>query len=200
MMSFSVLTARELTFIPFFGNHQVQLGKMIVNEEDTVSITSFTFYISSRKHQSTLSSTPIRFLLTMEDSLTFTIPDDIDSLCFGLDSIDNVNTSFEGALDPIHGMFWTWNSGYVNCKIEGTWSRSRHIHQSFTLHLGGYRFPYSSFFMFKVPSDQQRVSMAIDLLPVIMHALHKHEGNIMSTGPAAFTCSQILLQSMREYK
>ncbi|MFN4989972.1 MAG: MbnP family protein, partial [Ignavibacteria bacterium] len=118
MMSFSVLPARELTFIPFFGNHQVQLGKMIVNEEDTVSITSFTFYISSQKHQSTLSSTPIRFLLTMEDSLTFTIPDDIDSLCFGLDSIDNVNTSFEGALDPIHGMFWTWNSGYVNCKIE----------------------------------------------------------------------------------
>jgi len=53
-------------------------------------------------------------LLNMEETLTCSIPNDVETLSFGLDSIDNVQTSFEGALDPIHGMFWTWNAGYVN--------------------------------------------------------------------------------------
>jgi len=198
--SLSSIIAREVQFIPYIGNEQVTIGKQCVIGQDTLSITSLKYYLSFTHTKQDSSIHHVTYLLDMQDSLKCTLPDDVTTFMFGMDSSMNVNTSFTHSLDPIHGMFWTWNSGYVNCKIEGMSNRSRHIHQSFTLCLGGYRFPYSSFFMFKVPSDQQRVSIPIDLLPVIMHALHKHEGNIMSPGPAAVTCSHILLQSMREYK
>ncbi len=196
MLSFEIATARELSFIPYLDNHQVEIGKMIVIDDDTLSITSFKFYISS--HQS--SSSNLCMLLNMEETLACSIPDDIETLSFGLDSIDNVQTSFEGALDPIHGMFWTWNAGYVNCKIEGKSNRSPQVHQSFTIHLGGYRIPYATFFTFSVPNNQQRTIFAINLLPVIKLVLNKHEGNIMSVGTAAVECSRLLMQSMSEYK
>jgi len=37
----------------------------------------------------------------------------------GVDSIRNVSGVQTGALDPLNGMFWTWNSGYIMAKLEG---------------------------------------------------------------------------------
>jgi hypothetical protein len=44
----------------------------------------------------------------------------------GVDSARNVSGIQTGALDPARGMFWTWNSGYVMAKIEGS-SPSAHV-------------------------------------------------------------------------
>ena len=38
---------------------------------------------------------------------------------FGTDSLLNVSGALSGDLDPSKGMYWAWNSGYINCKIEG---------------------------------------------------------------------------------
>jgi hypothetical protein len=57
----------------------------------------------------------------------------------GVDSFHNTNGAQAGALDPLHGMFWTWNSGYIFAKFEGLWARSSGIDIPFAHHVGGFR-------------------------------------------------------------
>lgn len=194
--SLSSIIAREVQFIPYIGNEQVTIGKQCVIGQDTLSITSLKYYLSFIHTKQDSSIHHVTYLLDMQDSLSCTFPDDVTTFMFGMDSSMNVNTSFTHSLDPIHGMFWTWNSGYVNCKIEGISNRSRQLHQSFTIHIGGFRFPYATAFMVDLP-QAPIVRIAIDLLPAFRHAMNKYAGNIMSPGEAAFECSRILMNSMR---
>ena len=57
----------------------------------------------------------------------------------GVDSLRNVSGAQTGALDPMLGMFWTWNSGYIFAKLEGRSPQSTAIQQNFTYHIGGFR-------------------------------------------------------------
>ncbi|MGB4772077.1 MAG: MbnP family protein [Chitinophagaceae bacterium] len=57
----------------------------------------------------------------------------------GVDSVRNVSGAQTGALDPMLGMFWTWNSGYIFAKLEGQSPQSTAIQQNFTYHIGGFR-------------------------------------------------------------
>ena len=64
-----------------------------------------------------------------------------DSIQFmlGVDSFHNTSGAQTGALDPLHGMFWTWNSGYIFAKFEGLWARSSGPDTRFAHHVGGFR-------------------------------------------------------------
>lgn len=42
------------------------------------------------------------------------------SFVVGVDSARNVAGAQTGALDPVNGMFWDWNSGYIFVRLEGT--------------------------------------------------------------------------------
>jgi hypothetical protein len=44
-----------------------------------------------------------------------------------------------GELDPMKGMFWTWNSGYIFAKLEGQSDSSHAPAHYFTYHIGGYK-------------------------------------------------------------
>ena len=44
-------------------------------------------------------------------------------------------------MDPTNGMYWTWQSGYINLKLEGTSSACPARNHFFQYHLGGYQFP-----------------------------------------------------------
>lgn len=59
------------------------------------------------------------------------------SYTLGVDSTRNVSGSQSGALSTTNGMFWSWNSGYIMCKAEGT-SPQGGMGGSFTFHLGGF--------------------------------------------------------------
>jgi hypothetical protein len=63
-------------------------------------------------------------------NLTFTI---------GVDSTRNVSGAQTGALDPANGMFWSWNTGYVFVKLEGTSPQSQN--GGLVFHIGGFQKP-----------------------------------------------------------
>jgi hypothetical protein len=44
-----------------------------------------------------------------------------------------------GALDPIHGLFWSWNSGYIFMQVEGESPVSTETGHVFQYHVGGYK-------------------------------------------------------------
>ncbi len=59
----------------------------------------------------------------------------------GVDSIDNCSGAQSGALDPVNGMFWAWNSGYIFLKMEGISPVSNSNGKRLEFHIGGYREP-----------------------------------------------------------
>ena len=61
----------------------------------------------------------------------------------GVDSAKNCSGAQSGALDPLNDMFWTWNSGYVMFKLEGTSPASAADLNRIEHHLGGYKGLYN---------------------------------------------------------
>ena len=59
----------------------------------------------------------------------------------GVDSVDNCSGAQSGALDPVNGMFWAWNSGYIFLKLEGKAPASQSAGKVFEYHIGGYKAP-----------------------------------------------------------
>lgn len=62
----------------------------------------------------------------------------------GVDSATSCSGVHAGDLDPVKGMYWAWQSGYVNFKLEGFSKASTARKHAFQFHLGGYRAPYSA--------------------------------------------------------
>jgi hypothetical protein len=71
----------------------------------------------------------------------------------GVDSIDQTSGAQSGALDPVRGMFWTWNTGYLSLKIEGTSPDSREPFHAFSYHIGGYRLPNRAISDIRIGTD-----------------------------------------------
>ncbi len=69
-----------------------------------------------------------------------------DSLYFlvGTDSLTNISGALGGDLDPTNGMYWAWNTGYINVKIEGRSSSCNTRKQAFEFHIGGYLPPHQT--------------------------------------------------------
>lgn len=92
------------------------------------------------------------YLLDWEDSSSFHIQLDVSShqpyssirFLLGVDSLTNVSGAFGGDLDPVLGMYWTWQSGYINVKLEGTSPDCPARENRFQFHIGGYQAPHAT--------------------------------------------------------
>jgi hypothetical protein len=62
----------------------------------------------------------------------------------GVDSARNVSGIQSGALDPLNGMFWTWQSGYIMAKAEGSSPASTAHQNMMTYHIGGFSGLYNT--------------------------------------------------------
>ncbi len=60
------------------------------------------------------------------------------SFMLGVDSLKNVSGAQTGALDPLNDMFWTWNSGYIMAKLEGSSPQSKVVNNKVEFHIGGF--------------------------------------------------------------
>lgn len=122
---------------------------------DSIRISTFRCYISQLTffyHQKKVKTKTEKVaLIDINDSnsLQILLPKKIvfDSISFaiGIDSTTNMSGALEGVLDPTKGMYWTWQSGYINFKIEGSSPRCNTRKNNFTYHIGGYAFPYNSY-------------------------------------------------------
>lgn len=118
---------------------------------ESYQVTKLKYYISNIR----LSGKPNNydskdvFLLNAisSDSATFQLKPGIYTqlrFMLGVDSLLNCSGAQDGALDPLNGMFWTWNSGYVYFKMEGYSSSSAADLQRIEQHIGGYRGIYKA--------------------------------------------------------
>ena len=63
------------------------------------------------------------------------------SFVVGVDSLANTGGVQGGDLDPMLGMFWTWNTGYVYARLEGESDSAHAPAHRFTWDIGGYKGP-----------------------------------------------------------
>lgn len=54
----------------------------------------------------------------------------------GVDSLRNHTGAQEGDLDPVHNMIWTWSTGYIFFKHEGSYKDTSNTTQVLQFHLG----------------------------------------------------------------
>ncbi len=133
------------------GKEELLLGNRYTTPlGEKIIIQKFRYYIShisitDRKGKQVILPANY-FLVDAADSLSRIIhlslaSTDIGSIQFllGVDSIRNVSGVQTGALDPMKGMFWTWNSGYIMAKLEGISESSAIGGHYFTYHIGGFR-------------------------------------------------------------
>lgn len=84
------------------------------------------------------------------------------SVIMGVDSVNNSSGLQEGALDPAWGMFWTWATGYIFIKFEGTTVSNK----TFGFHMGGNKvIPLNTASMssYKVKSQTPVLNLNVDL-------------------------------------
>lgn len=146
----------RLQLHPTLLHENLILNKKYIILEDTISISSLKFYLSDialyQDEKPVFLFQKKYHLYDIQDSNTYVLLETIPaSLAYntikfsiGIDSTTNVSGAMEGDLDPMFGMYWTWQSGYINFKLEGTASRCpARLHQ-FQWHIGGYQSPYAA--------------------------------------------------------
>lgn len=141
----------RLVFHHQLGKELLETGKTVRNIlGDSISIERFKYYVSHislTNAAGKLIKLPKQYFLVDENepsskTISLNIPDmQISRIGFllGVDSTRNVSGIQTGALDPMKGMFWTWNSGYIMAKLEGTAEALPTPGHRFTYHVGGFR-------------------------------------------------------------
>jgi len=139
----------EYNKLPFEVNK-----KYVSSKKDTLTVETFRCYISNIQVQYDDQS-----VFTQKDSYHLINSDNPDSFKFyltkkndkiiskvffniGIDSLTNTAGAMIGDLDPTKGMYWAWQSGYINMKIEGKSSSCKTRKNEFQFHIGGYLSPY----------------------------------------------------------
>lgn len=121
-------------------------------------------------------------------------PDDSLYFRFGTDSLLNVSGALSGDLDPSKGMYWTWNSGYINCKIEGRSERSVALDHQLEYHLGGYLPPNTTSREVRLLAGK---TLVLDLREFLESIKPGQFPTVTAPGPEAVRLCEVLARSFR---
>ena len=159
-MSFKPVTEKRKLFIYFencVGSKELKLDTVTYKNAlgQAFTVTNCKYYISHIKlidsSGNVLENKDGYYLVNEDDPDSHKIElSDVPvgayskiSFMVGVDSIHNCSGAQSGALDPVNGMFWTWNSGYIFLKLEGKSPASKSPTHLFEYHIGGYKEPAS---------------------------------------------------------
>lgn len=147
----------SVEFDNIVGSSDLQLntGSYTNSSNETYTVTTLKYFVSNfvlTRVDGTVYTVPqdsCYFLIDESDSSTHEpivkIPEgEYKTLSFGL-GVDSLRNTMDasmrtGNLDPTgiaSGMYWSWNSGYINFKVEGT-SPAAGMMGSYMYHIGGF--------------------------------------------------------------
>jgi hypothetical protein len=200
----------KINFKCFYGENKINLINTIyfLHQNDSIQIDKLKFYVSGFKllngnkivyheeesyHLIDFSSLETSFF-SMKN-----IPDvNFDKLKFnlGIDSSTNNAGALGGDLDPTKGMYWTWQNGYINFKLEGKSNLCATRNKEFVFHLGGFQQPYSSLQKIEFPLSNSvtnsEISLILDLEKFFQKIDLSKTNQIMSPSLAAVKLSEFM--------
>jgi hypothetical protein len=189
----------QLNFQFSWGNENVENNKRYYfSQEDWIEFSELKIYLSNysviAKKQGHLMK--IVDLIDNENADSKVILDSTNinlyetlTFNFGLDSLINTSGILDGDLDPVNGMYWAWNSGYIHLKMVGKSSLVNTAKNEFEFHLGGYRSPNQTCFLVTVPIKGDLLKF--DLKPLFTNQIElKKSNNLMIPGKEAHQISK----------
>ena len=141
-----------IRFRHFVGRQPLQLSSTLYTNRfgEPFSVEQFKYYISALRvidedgHEELLMQDP--HLIDESDPASLTLHFGTDQRpirtirwLLGVDSAANTGGVQTGDLDPMLGMFWTWNSGYIYARLEGQSDSAKAPAHRFTWDVGGYK-------------------------------------------------------------
>ena len=157
LVSLKLSSQINLNFAWYFNHSKIDLSDLPFKtmNADSLSFENLKCYISKieclKDDQVVYAENNSFHLLdaAIEESLKISIacnrPFNKIRFLLGVDSVTSVSGAMGGDLDPSLGMYWTWQSGYINCKIEGTSRLCKNPKKTFQFHLGGYAYPFKNY-------------------------------------------------------
>lgn len=179
----------------------------ISGQKDTIAFDKIKFYLSDLvfiyKDNSQQKQVPTYHLIDSDaiESQTFSIryskEKEIIGLKFniGVDSLASVSGAMAGDLDATKGMYWAWQSGYINFKIEGKSMSCLTRKNKFHFHIGGYLKPYEALRTVTLKcsiKEQNKVNLILDLGKLFSQISLKETNTIMIPGEEAVKMADLL--------
>ena len=173
---FSLTCNSQLSIIPTWIKKPLELQHVYLTQnKDSISFSTLKIYFSDFRFKDKISGriTSIDTLIfyDLADSSTHSFFNDLnlsnyESVAFtlGLDSSKNVSGELENAYDPLLGMYWAWNTGYINLKIMGESSAVPTNSHEFEFHLGGYRSPFATAQNIQIDLNDQYIYFDLEKL------------------------------------
>lgn len=191
-------------FVPVYDGEALKPDHAYGEGSAAVQIDVLRFYISRvglmRKGKNVFKEKNSVHLLDLADplSLQFCLPvkgkKGFDRLQFslGIDSTTNVSGALDGDLDPTKGMYWTWQSGYINFKCEGQSEQCPTRNHAFQYHLGGYRHPFGCIQQVDLALKAgQTITVYVDVKRFLDELNLSEEHTVMSPGEEAKRLSEL---------
>jgi len=178
-----------------FQGEELQLGKEYHWNGQPIKFTNVKFYVGSmalKMGDSVIFADKKAHLVDYSNvqSLMIQLPmihefDRIE-LVIGTDSLDNVSGEFTADLDPINGMYWTWQSGFINLKLEGNSSLCSTRKNEFVYHIGGYEKPFETHHKIEFPIvNAPKMDVEVKLDDLIFNMMQSGRFHLMSPGQDA---------------
>lgn len=194
-------TNLQLSFLQTFDNQEIDTSKYYISaQKDSIKISDIKCYISAIELEmqdgSIYKEKNSFHLLDFENPASFqlklaNIPSqNVKYIRFhlGIDSLTSVSGALEGDLDPANGMYWAWQSGYINFKIEGKSPSCHTRKQAFHFHVGGYMQPFYAMRKNQLEMksiDNEKLTIKMNWAKLFAHISLSQQNSIMIPGKEA---------------
>lgn len=200
----------DIYISPVFGNEPIIGERWFVSSNgDSVQFDNVRFYISNiqfdlENGQTIKDALPAHLIDVFEPlTLSFSLQNidykHIRTMRFniGIDSTTSVAGALSGDLDPTKGMYWAWQSGYINMKIEGRSPQCKNRKNIFQFHIGGYMQPFYAMRHVELPIKPfftEGVVLKIDLSKFFEKININTQNSIMIPGKEAVQLADLSVQ------
>ena len=154
----------EISFQHTVDSQQIEFAsqKYSTNGGDTITIEKFKYYVGNLKFTyksgRQFAFPDVYFLIDSEQPTSLKVnlaklPEgEVTKIQFGVgvDSLSNDKGLISGALDPMNGMYWSWNSGFINFKLEGRCLSCSSTNE-YAYHIGGFITPNETYQTVSLP-------------------------------------------------
>lgn len=116
----------------------------------------------------------------------------------GVDSLTAASGAFGEDLDPTNGMYWTWRSGYINFKLEGSAPECPARKHRFQFHVGGFQGPFASQRQVRLPvSPAEVIRINVNLDRFFKAVDLKKQYQVMSPNAGSAELADLLVELFR---
>jgi hypothetical protein len=197
-----------------FKDQILELNKNYISRNDTLQINVLKFYLSEIEilyiDKTTFVFQKKHHLIDIEKSESLQIPIGkknnkiISKIQFniGIDSLSSVSGALSEDLDLQNGMYWAWQSGYINMKIEGRSRSSKNRKNAFQFHIGGYLQPNYAMRTIELNYNENvnrndNLNLGVDLANLFENIDLKQKHTIMIPGEEAMQMAAFSINMFR---